>query len=407
MNFLHPARLSQTGLQRTFNCVSCPFKLTWKRECIKVRGILFSMLKTNHHESGAKENANASYATYYESRRHAFSRRSSGNTSDSSPHAKEASPTNEETASPTPTGKTVFSGRQAATLCVLIALAALGLEMTASFVSQLHERPTPTQPPIFASVAATAAILLGIYAQTTQSRHWSRRVQRRLLAGVSAAVLTLVLATFDLIGKKPATGDVSGAQVTPKAYSASVPPSNANSLSHMSQPGWYGEKQKDGILFVLNSFDRKSETAERFNRRLTRSVSYATLTLINLGHSAPWTLSAYRATLHFNNGQTASSLDVVPLLRRNDAQNTTLTERLARPPSVALGGMLADLPLCAEHDMDWSAVTSVTLTLGKSEVDIPGRLLTQEEKAALLSGGKEKKQPTRANGSAESWFKNL
>ena len=302
----------------------------------------------------------------------------------------------------------VSKGRRAAALCVTAAAFGLGTELINELIAYQNKQETLPLFGILACGLGLTAIGFAAYAQKTQARQRSRRVHRRLLLGFPLALLALVFALPGLV-KRSFSGSASesspASQVAPPLPHVNIP--DAHTDNALTAPGWYGEKQQDGLLLVITSFAENTVESVRFNGRLAKPVSYATFSIVNLGRAAPIVVDRFQAKIHLDDGTAVSSLEVSALLKKNDALNKLLAERLSAPQKLAIGGMLADLPLCLEKRFPWSRVTSVTLAADSREITVPGRMLTSDEKGALLKRGTDKRSSATTQGTAESWFKDL
>lgn len=255
----------------------------------------------------------------------------------------------------------------------------------------------------FAGLCAVASLGAGLYAQLVQFHHWSRRVRSRLQVGLTVAVLTLVLVAVNFYGKyMPAAADAPEAVLTGAAGAPAGPEDRS-----LVKPGWYGELQRDGVLMVVSSFPENASESRQFSRRLSRPVSYATLSVINLGSPVPVVLRSVQVGLLLDSGEEVQSVAVKPLLSMEDS-NRNLVRRLAEPQTLAAGAMAPDIPVCLEPDFQWERVRGVKVTLNSGAVVVPGRMMTAPEKRALLEKATASgNSPASTNLSAEAWFRDL
>ncbi len=299
--------------------------------------------------------------------------------------------------------ETCASGKHAAAACVLLAFLGLGCKLAVGFMAHLRTTSSSNLLTILAGTLTLAALGLGLYAQNAQRRLWSRRVRRRLVIGIPVAFLTLLTVVANVLfpqaALRPAAPDVA----TPS--SAQHPAKTEDTA--LTKPGWYGELQQDGVLLVLTSFPENATESRQFNRRLLKPVSYATLSIINLGSAERPILNALEVALRLDSGETAQSLAVRPLLAHH-AATAALLERLAVPQEIAVGAMAADIPVCLAPSFPWDRVTAVAVTLGKRTFTVPGRMVTAEEKRAMIEkSANHQRSASTTNRSAEAWFKNF
>lgn len=296
------------------------------------------------------------------------------------------------------------SGKHAAAVCVLFAFLGLGCKIAVEFMAHLRTTSSSNLLTMLAGTLALAALGLGLYAQNAQRRLWSRRVHRRLVIGIPVAFLTLLTMVANVLLPQAALRPSPPDEVTP---SSARRPAKAEDTA-LIKPGWYGELQQDGVLLVLTSFPENATESRQFNRRLLKPVSYATLSIINLGGAERAILNALEVALRLDSGETAHSLAVRPLLAAHHAANAALLERLAVPQEIAVGAMAADIPVCLAPAFPWDRVAAVSVTIGKRTFTVPGRMVTAEEKRAMIGkSASHQRSASTTNRSAEAWFKNF
>lgn len=302
-------------------------------------------------------------------------------------------------------------GRDLATLCVIAAFFGTSLELLNAFVAHTNKENTNLYLSLLSTALATVAIGFGTSAQLIQLKTWSHRARNRILIGLPVAVLTLV-ATLPNFWETPIVHDRAGGRPnallteSPASLTVSAPKQGEN--TDLIKPGWYGETQHDGLLLVVTSFDPMTTESRRFNGDDATPVSYATFTVINIGRTTPVVLTSLQTNLILGNGKSIQSLDIGTLLEKNPQAHHDLRKRLALPQELAIGNMLADVPICMKAGFSWSDVTGVSITLGTQKITLQGRLMTADEKKALLEKNVLKRPAGDAqSGSAESWFKNL
>jgi hypothetical protein len=261
------------------------------------------------------------------------------------------------------------------------------------------------EPPLFAlsllaSLFAVAALATGGYAQIVQLTRWSRRVRNRLLVGLPTGLLMLVIATVNMY-KQQAPGGHTGSP----GFAASHSPYLTDEDRSLFKPGWYGEGQSNGVQVVITSFEENATESRAFNRTTTEPVTYATLTVINLGNPLPVTLARTRVTLLLESGEEVQSMDVKPLLRLS-ALDSRMRQRLAEPRMITPGMVAADIPICLDSQFRWSRARAVRVSFQAGDLLIAGRVLTADEKRNLTEQA-SKPQNTITNLSAEEWFKGM
>lgn len=255
---------------------------------------------------------------------------------------------------------------------------------------------------VLSAAAVLVALAAGFYAQTTQLHRWSRSVKRRLLIGMPVALLTGLVVIDNFYDKY----DVPDRPVTdqPIRPTKTEDPSEDNALV---KPGWYGEFQQGGLFLVVASFEDNAADAKRFCRRLFKPVSFATLSLINLGSPEPVVLKSLQVVLRMDSGEEIQSLAVKPLLEQKAGANADLLQSLTVPRTLAAGAMFPDIPVCQETNFPWAHVSAVTVSLSSRNITIPGRMMTVNEKQMMLDKASVSRQPNNTNITAEAWFKHL
>lgn len=306
-------------------------------------------------------------------------------------------------ARPTWGHKGAAAGKTASVLCVMSAFLAFCIALIMELIAySRHEAANPFFNG-FAGLCAAGALGAGLYAQIVQLHHWSRRVRSRLQVGMTVAVLTLVLAAVNFYEKHVPSAAGAPATVLEGAAGAPAQPEDRS----LVKPGWYGELQRDGVLAVVSSFAENAFESRQFNRRLSKPVSYATLSVINLGSPVPVVLRSLQVGLLLDSGEEVQSMEVKPLLSMADGNNS-LVRRLAEPQTLAAGAMVPDIPVCLEPGFQWERVCGVKITLSAGTVMIPGRMMTVPEKRALLEKATASRSSSAStNLSAEAWFKDL
>ncbi len=300
-------------------------------------------------------------------------------------------------------GKGGANGKIASGLCVMAAFLAFGISLLAELVaSSRHESVNPFVN-AGAGLFTVAALGAGGYALIIQLRYWSQRVRRRLQVGLTIALLTLLMETANFCERRaPSVGKgVEAASV--KAAGKPVAPEDQS----LFKPGWYGELKQEGLMAVVSSFAEDAAESRLFNRRVAKPVSYAVLSVINLGCSSPVVLRSLQVGLLLDSGEEVQSLAVKPLLNPS-GMNESLLKRLVEPQKLAIGVMVPDIPVCREQGFQWGRVRGVKLTFDSGTVTIPGRMMTAVEKRALLEkAAVPKPAAATTNLAAEAWFKDL
>ncbi len=296
------------------------------------------------------------------------------------------------------------TGKGASAACVLFAFLGLGCGLVAEINAYAENTHPVPRLILLASVFTSAALGLGIAALISQRHIWSRRVRKRLLIGLPLTLFSLLVIAANYF-VPPAPNRIPHADNTAISSARPVPAIGDDSLV---KPGWYGELQQDGLLLVITSFPDNSEETRHFNLRTRKPVSYATLSIINRGCQIPAIIKTLEVTFRLDSGETVQSLSVKPLLTQNMRDNTEILKRLDLPQKIPIGAMLPDIPLCQEPGFSWKRVSAVIVTLGARTFSVSGRLMTAEEKAALIGHTAKSHRPnTATNRSAEAWFKDF
>ncbi|MEI7901129.1 MAG: hypothetical protein WCK89_12830 [bacterium] len=287
-------------------------------------------------------------------------------------------------------------------MCLICAFVGFSIVVIAEMIAQKNSELRNSVFNSFAGVLTLVALVTGIYAQTAQLRHWNPTVKRRLLIGLPVALLNALMVISSFLNKYESVDSPSPVKLTPPAVADTLPEDNA-----LVKPGWYGELQQDKLLLVVSSFEDNAAEARLFCRRLFKPISYATLSLINLGTAVPVVLQSLQVSLHLDSGEEVPSLAVRPLLEKKAGVNAGLLQRLTVPLALSAGAMLPDIPICQETNFPWAHVTAVSVSLSSRTLTIPGRMMTVSEKQAMLDHAAETRPPGGTNMTADTWFNNL
>jgi len=297
--------------------------------------------------------------------------------------------------------KGALDGRNASALCVMAAFLAFCTALIMELIAYTRQEGAN---PFFNGVAglfAVAALGTGVYAQVMQLRHWRQRVRSRLQVGLTVGVLTLLLVAVNFYKKC-----IPPAAARPVPVKTSDLPAAQEDRS-LFKSGWFGELQQDGVLAVVSAFAENASESRQFNRCVAKPVSYAALSVVNMGSPVPVVLKSLQVGLLLDSGEEVRSLAVKPLLREG-GWNQGLVRRLAEPQTLAAGAMLPDIPVCLEPGFRWERVRGVKLTLNARSVLIPGRIMTAAEKSGMLEKATvSARSSATTNLSAEAWFKDL
>ncbi len=294
----------------------------------------------------------------------------------------------------------VANGRNASALCAMGAFLALVTSLVSELIAHSRHEPPHLLLSLLASLFALATLATGGYAQTVQLAHWSRRVRTRLLIGMPVGLLALVTATVNVYKQQaPAEHE------KPHGHSTALNPRLADEDRSLFKPGWHGEGQENGVHVVVTSFEEHAAEARAFNRTTTEPVTYATLTVINLGSPQPVTLTRTRLTLLLTSGEEVESKDVKPLMRLS-ALDDRMRQRLAAPRMITPGMMAADIPVCLDSQFRWERVRAVKVSFLAGDLLVTGHLFTADEKRALMEQSSTPKKAV-TNLSAEAWFKEM
>lgn len=295
-------------------------------------------------------------------------------------------------------------GNRFAFLCLGSGVLGFAFMLLMTLLARDGAAPDHSGLTVFSAACALVSIIAGIRAQASQLRHWSRRVRRKLLIGFPLAFCTALAVAVEIhsrLGVHPVSGAPSAAR--PAEPSGPAAPEDDSLI----KPGWYGEILSGGILLVVTSYAEDASESRRFNKGLFRPVAYATLSVINTGSPGPASLASPCVTLILDSGERAPSLDLRDVLTHGGAQAEAVAARLSANKELPLGGMIADIPVCMDAPYDWSRVVGVEVKLGTGVVTVPGRMMSADEKQAILFRGENRRHPATTNTPAEEWFKDL
>ena len=294
-------------------------------------------------------------------------------------------------------------GKTVSAVCVMAAFLAVMIAVIMELIAHTRQEPSNSVFNLLTGLVALIAIGAGLYAQILQFHHWSLHVRRRLQVGLTVSVLTLVLVIANFHEKCVASaGGNPGIAAEQKSGTRQVVPEDDS----LFKSGWYGELQFDGVMAVISSFPENASESRQFNRRVAKPVSYATLSVINLGKAEPVFMQKAQVGLLLDSGEEVQSLAVKSLLRVA-VGNESLFARLTEPLTLAVGAMAPDIPICQEPDFSWEHVRGVRIMFNSKTVTIPGRMMTAAEKRALADTVAPKANTSNTNLSAEAWFKDL
>jgi hypothetical protein len=306
---------------------------------------------------------------------------------------------------------------QASSLCVVAAFLSFAFLAVAHLIAKnLSALPNPALNAAAAGIAA-AAFVFGFYAEVVQIRYWDPKVRVRLFVGMPVAVLVLIVAGVNFYRQyqpvphatlRPAGAEPPEAVTNDTAAAVEEPAPGAPEDTSLFKPGWSGEGELDGVIATVNSYNENATESRQFNRRLIRKkVAYAVLSIMNKGEK-PVTLTSFQLTVTEREGMTRKSLSAKALLNENAAANGDQLALLVTPRTLAPGAMLANIPVCLPEGFAWDSVISAAFPLGEKDVVIQGRMLTAEQREALLVPEGEKASATNAPAKpADKYFENL
>lgn len=297
-------------------------------------------------------------------------------------------------------------GPRLAAFCVLSAFLGIIIEGVNETVSHHTQAKTSDLFSVFSIILIAAALATGVRAQFMQRRRWSRRTNQRLWIGLPVAGVALIAVVPNFFEAPPIPPEL----MTKTAPAPQPPPaaSRVETDSSLVKPGWYGELKQRNLMLVVSSYGEEAEESRTFNARLFKPVSYATLSVINLGCPDPVQLCKLEVELVLGSGERVSSLPIEPLLSQKASANSELLTRLALPRTIAVGEMLSDIPICLDPLFSWTNVVAVAATVGVQEIVVPGRVMTVKEKRELLDRPIAKPAAApHAGPSAETWYKGM
>lgn len=246
-----------------------------------------------------------------------------------------------------------------------------------------------------ATALALLAFPFGFYAAIVQLRYRSAGIGTRLLVIMFFIFSVLfyqgrkLLHEYDVFEREDQEIADTGAQEGEGAEKNVV--SAQKTDTSIFKPGWYGEKTERGVTLIFASFFPNAIESKTFNKRLTKPVSYATLSVMNLSRQ-PFEILSVVLNLRLKDGTFVKTMPVADLLSADPVQNADLIKFLEVPKVVDSGKMFAPVPVCMPADFDWNDVDSVGLEASGGTVMINGRMLTAKEKEALLSNQNDEKK---------------
>lgn len=310
------------------------------------------------------------------------------------------------------------------------------IEFINELVAHVNQTQTYTYFSILTLASGIVAFVLGLFALASQLRRRSLQKRNRLLIGLPVTILTLISVApnfFDNPAYKvtPQTSQAQTPVQTPAATNAVMLASAMRTASSSVQtsatrtadagvqtnaipvdealvkPGWYGERRDGNALLIVASYEENAFESRQFNRRLSRPVSYATFSVINLGSAKPIALTTFRVGVFLDSGEEVQSMAFEPLLSQNASINRDLLKIFSLPRTLGIGEMLSDIPICMAPGFSWASVDAVKVTLGGRDVLIPGRLMTAEEKRKALEHSTESSPDANTSGASETSAKSL
>ena len=288
-----------------------------------------------HSREDASRRSSSSHATAEHGRTH---------TSDRHRHSERSSSSRHRSSSRSST-----NGRNASALCVMAASLAFMVTVIAELIAHSNQEPPLFALSLLAGLFAVAALATGGYAQVVQLTRWSRRVRNRLLASACRPACSCWSWLRSSMYKQQAPGGRHRPHPVPPHPAPLIWTTEDRSL--FSRAGT-ARAWSNGVQVVVTSFEENAAESRAFNRNTSEPVTYATLTIINLGNPQPVTLARTRVTLLLESGEEVPSMDVKPLLRLS-ALDDQMRQRLTEPRMIAPGMMAADIPICLSSQFRW------------------------------------------------------
>lgn len=305
---------------------------------------------------------------------------------------------------------------QASALSIAAGLFSVVVVVISHIISHLLE----TLPNLWINAVSAALSIVGLllcfYAQIVQIRYWSSTVRKRMRIGLTICLLSLVVVgtdTYQYVQRpnfSQIENQIGGAQTGTDKGEAHVNRSGKSVDTSIFKPGWYGETEKNGVTFVLSSFQENAIESRRFHQRIDTHVSFATLSVMNLGMK-PAIIDSLTPELYCKDNQSYSALPVKELLMKKETGNEDLLALLETPKELKSGQMLSAVPICMPADFQWNEVKSVEFTLNGEPLKIEGRMFTAEEKRKMVevptdTQSKTSETPSPA-GSPMNYYDNL
>lgn len=306
------------------------------------------------------------------------------------------------------------------------ALRSAGLSMWAGFLSvvvvvitYIVAHLSESSPNIWFNAAAAtfavAGLLLCFYAEVVQLRYWSSKVRKRMRIGASICSLALIVVGADTYQRMQRhnfapveyrdDGEEEGTNIVNSLHPLRPTPTDTS----VFKPGWYGEAEKDGVTYVLVSFNENAAESRQFQRRLTTRISYAMLSVMNLGMKTA-VVDTLTPLIHCENQQTHSALSAKELLLKKRMENEKLLEMLEIPKELKSGQMLSSVPVCMPPEFEWNQVQSAEFVLNGKPIKIKGRMYTADEKREMMNSSEAQSKTNAApksSGSPMNYYDNL
>lgn len=303
-----------------------------------------------------------------------------------------------------------IKSRQAALLCLVLAGVSAGMGIVLEIVAQIRSKPISLWFNSAVGFLAAMAFTVGIHAMVLQSKRWSLRARNWLRIGLPT---TLLILTFSIVNFF--RHDMYVERTADSRLSSTSGGDEKDDVdTSLYKPGWHGEFAQNGVMVVITAFAENALESRLFNQRLTKPVSYASLSVINQSPQ-PITLPRLQVAIRLDDDTAVMSYPGRQILQAKANANQDLLGRLGEPLTVAPGGMAPDIPICLPPDFPWERVQQVRFTIGEQDWIVAGRIVTAEEKRMLIENAGQtnrrpaatKDQKSSSGTSAESFYESL
>ena len=219
-------------------------------------------------------------------------------------------------------------------------------------------------------------LVLAIVAFFGIKRHGSEGIVAPAIAGLVINGLLVVLALSLLPALNRARNTAARIAATP----APVPITSPNSV--FRQTGWVGSGSAGGLNIVLVSMPDDHGDTIILKNSFNTKAGVLVMTIDNRQNNQPVSVTTDGATLHFADGSTATALktaDVVQTVASGSSANF-------RPPyKVGAGEMVDGRVLFIRPNLELKNLYRIDLSVDGQTFQVPGRIMTAQEKTDRLN----------------------